>query len=267
MVKEYFSKLVHHWKVLLRDRTYFISLVIGIIVIFGALIVSIWVSAYKDATFYAPVGDLILEQIPTMNLEFLFTWGFYSIIAMICAYPLFKKPELAPFTLKTFGILLLVRSAFIMLTHVGPPEGFFYQDQLLLNGAIESTAVFRFSNDLFFSGHTSTPFLAFLLFRKTRFRWAMLFGSFLMGATVLLMKVHYSIDVFAAFFIAYGVYAFSDRVFNNLNIRFNRKIKIHGWKALQEKLKGMRERRGIRKAGKLKKKGILTTNLYNHGNN
>lgn len=260
MVKEYFSKLAHHWKVLLGDRTYFISLVIGFVVIFGALVVSMLVSSYKDATFYAPVGDLILEQIPTMNLEFLFTWGFYIIVGLICAYPLFKKPELAPFTLKTFGILLLVRSAFIMLTNIGPPEGFFYQDQLLLNGAIESTAVFRFSNDLFFSGHTSTPFLAFLLFRKSRFRWVMLCGSFLMGTTVLLMHVHYSIDVFAAFFIAYGVYAFSDKVFNNLNIRFNRKIRVHGWKALQEKLKGMRERRVLKKVDKLKKEGVLTTN-------
>ena len=113
MIKEYFSKLAYHWKVLLKDRTYFVSFAVGIVVIFGALIFSIWVSAYKDATFYAPVGDLILEQIPTMNLEFLFTWGFYALIVLICAYPLFKKPELAPFTLKTFGILLLVRSAFI----------------------------------------------------------------------------------------------------------------------------------------------------------
>ena len=77
---------------------------------------------------------------------------------------------------------------------------------------------------------------------------------------MLLMHVHYSIDVFAAFFIAYGVYAFSDKVFNNLNIRFNRKIRVHGWKALQEKLKGMRERRVLKKVDKLKKEGVLTTN-------
>jgi membrane-associated phospholipid phosphatase len=260
MVKEYFSQLAHHWKVLLRDRAYFVSLALGVVVIFAALIVSMLVSAYKDATFYEPVGDLLLEQLPTMNLEFLFTWGFYAIIGLICAYPLFRKPELAPFTLKTFGILLLVRSAFIMLTNIGPPEGFFYADQILKGGAIESTRIFRFANDLFFSGHTATPFLAFLLFRKSKFKWVMLAGSLLMGATVLLMKVHYSIDVFAAFFITYGVYALSDKIFNNLNLRFNRKIKIHGWKALQLKLRGMRERRALKKVNKLEKKGVLTTN-------
>lgn len=257
MVKEYFSKLVHHWKVLLKDRAYFVSLLVGIVVIFAALFLNILVSAYKDGVSYAPVGDLLLENLPTYNLEFLFTWGFYIIIALICAYPLFKKPEVAPFTLKTFGILLIVRSAFIMLTHVGPPEGFFYDAQIMGSGFIESTAVFRFKNDLFFSGHTSTPFLAFLLYNKTRFKWAMLFASFLMGATVLLMHVHYSIDVFAAFFIAYGVYAFSDKVFNNLNLRFKKKIRIHGWKALQERLRGMRERRALKKVNKFKKKGVL----------
>lgn len=257
MIKEYFSKLVHHWKLLLRDRAYVLSFLVGLLVIFGSLMLNGLASTYNDTTIYAPVGDLILDELPTYNLEFLFTWGFYLIIASIVCYPLFFKPEIVPFVLKTFGILLVVRSAFIVLTHFGPPEGFFYSDEIMGNGFIESTAIFRFRNDLFFSGHTSATFLAFLLFRGSLFRWLMLVGSFLMGATVLLMHVHYSIDVFAAFFIAYGVYAFSDAVFNNLNLRFKNRIKIHGWQAFQKRIQKMRERRALGKSAKVKKKDVI----------
>lgn len=260
MVKEFFSKLVHHWKVLLKDRAYVISLLMGFAVLFGAVVVNEFASTFKDASTYAPVGDLLLDGLPTYNLEFLFTWGFYGVLLAIIFYPLIFKPEIAPFVLKTFGILLLARSAFMILTNFGPPEGFFYNQEILINGAIESSSIFRYRNDLFFSGHTSTPFLAFLLFKNTKFKWFMLLASFVMAATVLLMHVHYSIDVFAAYFIAYGVYAFSDKVFNNLNLRFKNKIRIHGWKAFQERIIKLRERRALKKAEKVKEKQALINN-------
>jgi hypothetical protein len=38
------------------------------------------------------------------------------------------------------------------------------------------------------------------------------------------MHVHYSIDVFSAFFITYGVYALSLRLFGNLTARFLEKL-------------------------------------------
>jgi membrane-associated phospholipid phosphatase len=245
MIKEFFLKFVHHWKVLLKDRAYLVSLILGFAVLAGALTVNYLVSFYQDSFNFASVGDFILDDIPTYNLDFLFRWGFYGVISMIVLYPVLFKPEIAPFVLKTYGILILVRSCFIVLTHVGPPAGFFYGDPSLF----EELSVFRFKNDLFFSGHTSVPFLAFLLFKKSHFKWVMLLSSFVMGVTVLLMHVHYSIDVFAAFFIAYGIYGFSDKIFNNLNIRFRKRIKIHGWKAFQRRLNRLRDIRRLRNSG------------------
>jgi membrane-associated phospholipid phosphatase len=51
-------------------------------------------------------------------------------------------------------------------------------------------------------------FMAFLVFRKETIGKFFLILTAIFSVTVLLMHVHYSIDVFSAFFITYGVYKF-----------------------------------------------------------
>ena len=213
MIRKYLNRIYNHWRILLKDRAYSLSLFVGFIVLFGALFVNFKASVYNDLSNYPSVGDIILNNIPAVNLDFLFDWGLVAIIVAISAYGILYKPEKCPFVLKTFGILLLVRSCFILLTHIGPPVGFLVGMEQDVNNAT------FFRNDLFFSGHTSTPFLCYLLTRDGKyFKWFMLASSFIMGATVLLMHVHYSIDVFSAFFITHGIYSLSDKIFNNLNV-------------------------------------------------
>jgi membrane-associated phospholipid phosphatase len=50
------------------------------------------------------------------------------------------------------------------------------------------------------------PFLGFYLFRGNILRYVYLVGAIVMGAVVLAMHVHYSIDVFGAFFMTYCSY-------------------------------------------------------------
>lgn len=231
MIKEAFHKLVHHWKILLTDRAYLISLIIGIGLIVFAYFLNFWASAYNDSKTYLSVGDLILDQLPVVNLNFLFLWGIWGLILLMFVYPVFFKPEIIPFGLKTFSILIYLRCGFILLTNVGPPEGFYFNGGLVGGNFL---ADFMFKNDLFFSGHTAYPFLAFLVFRDHWIRWIFLVSSFVMAATVLLMHVHYSIDVFAAFFITFATYEISDRIFNRLNLRFSNRLKLLGWDAIQK---------------------------------
>ncbi|MBD3330076.1 hypothetical protein GF354_00940 [Candidatus Peregrinibacteria bacterium] len=243
MLRNFFARFWHHWKILLKDKAYRISLLIGALVLSVSYFVTLTVSSYNDTSSYLSVGDAILDKLPTYNLEFLFIWGISFIVLWGMLYIVFYKPEILPFTLKTLGVLFLVRSGFIVLTHVGPPAGFYYDNLVSVDYNPLNSLVFR--NDLFFSGHTSLPFMLFLLLKDTKFKWFMLASSLLMGATVLLMHVHYSIDVFAAFFITYGIYALSNKIFNNLNIRFRRRIKRYGWNAFQKRFNKYREKRRL----------------------
>jgi hypothetical protein len=99
-----------------------------------------------------------------------------------------------------FSLLLILRSVFMIFTHVGTPAG-----------AVDAHfpgffGKFYFENDMFFSGHTAMPFLGFYLYRQSRLRYVYLVGSIVMGIVVLAMHVHYSIDVLGAFFMTYCSY-------------------------------------------------------------
>lgn len=62
-----------------------------------------------------------------------------------------------------------------------------------------------FVRDLFFSGHTATTYLVFLVCRRVHWRWKTLFlaVALMTGSMVVVQKTHYTIDVFAAPFFVY----------------------------------------------------------------
>lgn len=211
------------WKHFLQDRKYRFSLIIGFLWLVAALFTNYYISSYNETFITSGVGDLILDNIPTVDLNYFYTIGIYIVVFSLLVYAIFK-PELVPFSLKTFAIFVLVRSFFITLTHVGPPPGFF--ELAGPDGTSPFFQKFFFLNDLFFSAHTGIPFLAFLLLKGHVFRYFYLLASVVLGATVLLMHVHYSIDVFGAYFITYSIYQLSDALFHKLNKGFERLLRI-----------------------------------------
>ena len=62
------------------------------------------------------------------------------------------------------------------------------------------------TKDLFFSGHTATLFLLFLVIDKKPFKQMFLIFTIIIGFSVILQHVHYFIDVLAAPFFTYGSY-------------------------------------------------------------
>lgn len=157
------------------------------------------------------VADIILDNVPIINFSFIYYYGALVIILVTFFYVLFFRVKKIHVAISQFSLLLIIRSFFICLTHLKVPEGaifghppFFYH--FLLS-----------QNDLFFSGHTAFPFLLFLIFRKEKIGIFFLIATFVMAVSVLLMHVHYSIDVFAAFFIAYGSYKIGNILFRRID--------------------------------------------------
>lgn len=217
-MKTHFIKWYHYWKELLKEKKFRISLIVGIGVLMFAFIVNYRAAAYTSTVRVLSVGDLILDYIPTMDLTYMYTFGIYVTAAVIFLYPILYKPELAPFTFKTVAAFILIRSFFISLTHLGAPANYFALPQM-----DDQPGLFRlfYMNDLFFSGHTGFPFLGALLFWENKYlRWILIAMSAGQAVTVLFMHVHYSIDVFSAWFITYAIYEVSDKVFNKLNLSF-----------------------------------------------
>lgn len=215
-----FSKIWRQWRELLRERKFVISLVVGIILMLAALYINLLASRFTESFPALSAGDLILDRLPVVDLSFLYRLGIFIVIGITIIYPILFAPEIVPFTAKTFAAFIIIRSFFISLTHLGAPEPFYALPQ----GTDQSDFIrFFYLNDLFFSAHTGIPFLSALLFWKNKvMRYFMLVSSVVMAVTVLLMHVHYSIDVFSAYFITYSIFIVSDGVFNKLNLHFRR---------------------------------------------
>lgn len=171
---------------------------------------NVYAYAYSLRSTSSHVGDLILDNIPVVDLNFIIIEGALIFIVLGVLFVL-ANPRYILFTLKTFALFIMTRALFVSLTHVGiypdhisPGLGFFDGIYLYLN----------FQTGLFFSGHTGLPFLMALIFwHNKRARYFFLILSLIGAVAVLLGHIHYSIDVFAAPFMAYGIFRIALRLF------------------------------------------------------
>lgn len=194
----------HHWP----TRKIVASALWGVLLLALSLLINYLAGTYATSHASNPVNDIILDHIPALDVDGIFIDGF-AMFFLLVAGLLVYWPKKIPFILKSYSLFILTRSFFIILTHLGPiPQQISLADHSTIMG------LFTFTGDLFFSAHTGLPFLMALIFWDYRFwRWFFIFLSIFFGAVVLLGHLHYSIDVFSAYFITYGIFQIALRTF------------------------------------------------------
>lgn len=159
--------------------------------------------------------DTILDMLPALHMENFLAWGVPVLLALIGAV-LAMYPEKIPFALKSLGLLFGVRAVFVLLTPLG-----IRPDQVVTTpvGIFENLAYA--SNDFFFSGHVSIPFLFALIFWQRQWvRSLFLVFSGLFAFSVLLAHTHYSIDVFAVPFVVPTIHRMARYLFHRESEEF-----------------------------------------------
>jgi len=156
-----------------------------------------------------PVGyDPVLQALPALNLLPVLTYGWLVCHLGALYVGVVFEPRRIPYFLSTIGLFVLVRAVFVGLNPVGAPQEMLDLNATAMFSYIKDHLAFR--NEFFFSGHTGMPYLYFLLFHHMpRIRLAFLGTSIVMGASVLLTRNHYTIDVLGAFFMTYAIYRLS----------------------------------------------------------
>jgi hypothetical protein len=185
----------------------------GVLLFCCAIIVQVVAGHYSSAqSASAPaVGDLLLDHLPVLPLAFIIVIGaiiFWTFSALL----LISAPNRLLFGIKAIALFIICRAFFMNLTHLGLYPG--AASPGIHNFGWKFYNEITFQGNLFFSGHTGFPFLMALIFWDSDC-WRRLFigASIFFGAAVLLAHVHYSIDVFAAPFMAYGVFAITAKYF------------------------------------------------------
>jgi hypothetical protein len=148
------------------------------------------------------LNDWVLSAIPPHNVS----WAIFTVIWGIGFYSLWRgieKPTIYITYLWTFIFITILRVLAISLVPLNPPTGL-----IVLTDPL--TAVFygrsTITKDLFFSGHTSILFLAFLCLERKWDRILALAGTIIVACLLLVQHVHYTVDIIAAPIIIYPVY-------------------------------------------------------------
>jgi len=197
----------HKWS----KREVAVSSVWALLFFLFSLISTYLAGAYAAAMASGKVNDVLLDNLPVVDVKIIvFQLAIAFIIALAIA--LILNPQKIPFTLKSLALFTFIRSLFLVMTHLSPYLGIEYQQSFFK--ADKLVVDFAFGADLFFSGHTGVPFLLALIFwHNVRLRIFFIIASAVSGAAVLLGHLHYSIDVFAAYFITYSIFILSKKFF------------------------------------------------------
>jgi hypothetical protein len=184
------------------DRSFVLNVIFGVVLLLVAFVINYFAQIFALHSVSNPVTDIILDNTRVWDVTFVFVygvfifWGFMGVMLII-------EPKRTPFLLKSLALFVVIRSIFITMTHLAP---FATHLELPIDNVL-SLFNFSFGADFFFSAHTGGPFLAALVFWDHKYvRYFCLVASVFFGVIVLLSHLHYSIDVFGAFFITYSIY-------------------------------------------------------------
>lgn len=192
--------LVTRYKESWFDRHFRFSVPMGIALFTLSIVANFYAGVYATEKASNAVTDIILSNTPVYRVEDFFVWGVVALVTVIVAL-LAWHPKRIPFALHALSLFYFIRSAFVSMTHLNSFPGHVTLD---VTGVV---AKMFGGADLFFSGHTGAPFLMALMFWPyPRLRYLFLAWSVFFGTVVLLGHLHYTIDVFSAFFITYGIY-------------------------------------------------------------
>lgn len=192
------------YKIHFSDKSFLISFLGGLLLLGISLVAQFFTSDYVNSLPSAPVTDLILSNIRVYDVGGIFVYG-SVLLLFVGLFVGLKRPNYMPFAMKSLALFTLIRSFFVILTHISA-----FPTRVTINSSFFNNEFFSgifTGNDLFFSGHTGLPFLLALIFwDNKKLRFIFLGFSFLFAVVVLLGHIHYSIDVLSAYFITYGIF-------------------------------------------------------------
>lgn len=181
--------------------------------LFGvSLILQHYADNYVARVSGTSVGDVLLDNLPTFDMDGIFIASTLILTILIICLA-FARPNYLNFGIKSASLFIIVRSISITLTHLGadPRQASFDGNNFWFQ---IYDFVFKTKGDYFFSGHTGIPFLMALIFWREKF-WRHLFLSFsvFFAGLVIIGHIHYSIDIFAAPFMTYSIFALARHIF------------------------------------------------------
>jgi hypothetical protein len=195
----------HFWK----DKTIMLHTLLSVVLLCISLYLIYYARIYTSDYLDNVVPDLLLDHIPIVSVGYIFFQGAFMFLLALIGI-LVWDPKYIPFTLETTALFFFARSFFMVMTHLSAPATEYYKYVEHEHHVRNVLFTISSGNDLFFSGHAGFPFLLALVFwQQKHLRLLFLLCSLIGSVAVIVGHLHYSIDVFSAYFIAFGIFEMS----------------------------------------------------------
>jgi hypothetical protein len=191
------------WGGIWKDRTFRIESIVTVLLLVAVVTGLANFLQVIEMRPGAVLNDPVLALFSPVDL----TWMTFALIyggLLLAVGILLRHPRRLMIAFQSYTAMVIVRMIAMSLTPLDPPPTMI----ALIDPTVSTFGTgMTPTRDLFFSGHTSTMLLLALTVPSVR--WRLVFGiaTFAVAACVLAQHAHYTIDVFAALFFAYGAFA------------------------------------------------------------
>ena len=190
------------WNEAWQIRPFRLRMIAGTILLFATLAIFPIFFQYIEKRNGVTLNDIVLDYLPPHNMSI----AIFLIMWTMTAYT-FARSIRDPFNfivfLWAYVIVSISRLLSISLVALNPPVNLVELKDPLSNTFYGMKIV---TKDLFYSGHTSSIFLMFLVLKKPLEKVLTLMATLLVATMLLIQHVHYTIDIIAAPFFTWIFY-------------------------------------------------------------
>lgn len=198
--------LLVNWKNdILRHKR---ELILSLFFLGMALVLDRFARNYAAVSGVARPTDVLLDALPVMKVDFFVVWIYLLVWAVFAVYGLFIDSKRTHYYIGMLSLFIITRAGFSVLTHMASPAEAIYTTYRPM-----LYQLFSFPNALFFCAKAGIPFLVFLMVPNKKLKIFMLCASVVLAILVILMHLHYTIDIISAYFITYGIYKLGGHMF------------------------------------------------------
>ncbi len=191
------------WKEYFKEKNAGVKFVITLVVLVLCLYSLSRFIVFVETRQGAVLDDPVFHWFKAVDLNIVIFALIYGSLIGGLINLVINSPKGLVIALQTYAAMVIVRMAMMYVVPLDPPAGTIdLQDPLVF---VVGTGT-KVTKDLFFSGHTATLFMIFLVTEKKWLKNVFLLNTILVGVFVILQKVHYSADVMVAPFVSYGAY-------------------------------------------------------------
>jgi len=188
-----------NWKPYLNSAKFRIKFFVSIIFLVSVLFTYRSFLDFAEARPGGSIPDPILKLYEPIDLTWLI-FGLIYLCLLIGIIALIKNPEKLLLAFQVYTSVIIVRIVAMYLMPFEAPEKII----VLKDPFVEMFGSGKsLTKDLFFSGHTATLFLLFLVVESKRLKYVFLVSAVVVGVSIVLQHVHYVIDIFTAPFFTY----------------------------------------------------------------